>query len=209
MEDNMNITEKVFESKLLTEYIDRQLHNNWSGTKYENYPRLDPKAKGGFGELYVEALMTTLGMKVIPPTNPGHDRIINGVKTEIKFSLAGSNTKKDDGKLIDPDSFTFNHIAMEKDWDQFIFLGLNPDLNNKNVRPYDKKTWPTHRLYVMNKKDFVKHMKKGSTVFKHQQGGNKSNNDDFCVFGRESFYKLIKLPFVKEISLEVNNAPEK
>ena len=99
-----------------------------------------------------------------------------------------------------PDSFTFNHIAMEKDWEQFIFLGINPPSDNENTRSFDKDSWPTHRLYVMDKADFVAHMKTGSTIFKHQQGGNKSDNDDYCVFGRNSFYELINLPFVREIS---------
>ena len=201
----MNITDTIFENKEVSEYMEKQLHNNWSGTKFEDSPRLDPKQKGVFGELYVEALMRTLGRKVIPPEGTGHDRIIDGVKTEIKFSLAGSNRKKD-GKLIDPDSFTFNHIAMEKDWDQFIFLGINPPTDSQNTRSFENKTWPTHRLYVMDKADFVAHMNNGSTIFKHQQGGNKSDNDDYCVFGRNSFYELINLPFVREVSLEVPDA---
>ena len=201
----MSIIDTIFENKQVADYMAQQLHNNWSGTRFEDYPRLDPKQKGVFGELYVEALMRTLGRDVTPPTNPGHDRTIDGIKTEIKFSLAGSNRRKD-GKLIDPDSFTFNHIAMEKDWEQFIFLGINPPSDNENTRSFDKNSWPTHRLYVMDKADFVAHMKTGSTIFKHQQGGNKSDNDDYCVFGRNSFYELINLPFVREISLEVSDA---
>lgn len=204
-----NITEAIFNDQNIIDYIDRQLHNNWSGTPFENYPRLDPKAKGGFGELYVESLMTMLGSVVTPPTNTGHDRIIDGIKTEIKFSLASSKSKKD-GKLIDPDSFTFNHIAVNKDWDQFIFCGINPSDDNKNIRSFDQSSWVNHRVYVMNKKDFKAHMQSGkSKIFRSQQGGNKSNNDDYCVFGRDYFYELIKLPFVKEISLEVKDAAAK
>lgn len=204
----MNIADIIFENKKVAEYMEQQLHNNWSGTRFEDYPRLDPKQKGVFGELYVEILMRKLGHKVTAPTSPGHDRTIDGIKTEIKFSLAGSNRRKD-GKLIDPDSFTFNHIAMEKDWDQFIFLGINPPVDSKTTRSFNKDSWPTHRLYIMDKADFVAHMKSGSQIFKHQQGGNKSDNDDYCVFGRDSFYKLIGLPFVRELSLEVNDAVAK
>ena len=104
----MSIIDTIFENKQVADYMEQQLHNNWSDTRFEDYPRLDPKQKGVFGELYVEALMRTLGHDITPPTNPGHDRTIDGIKTEIKFSLAGSNRRKD-GKLIDPDSFTFNH----------------------------------------------------------------------------------------------------
>ena len=205
----MSIVNKIFENKEVREYMKSHVRNNWTGTHFEDYPKLGAKQKGGFGELYVEHLMRSLGHEVELPKNTGHDRIIDKIKTEIKFSLAGSNTKKDK-KLIDPDSFTFNHIAMEKDWDQFIFLGINPDFDNPNVRPFENKTWPTHRLYMMEKKDFIKYMKSGNNdVFSHQQGGNKSDNDDYCVLGRNAFYKLIKLPFVKEVSLEVQDAAAK
>jgi len=201
----MSITDTIFENQQVSEYMEKQLHNNWAGTPFEDYPRLDPKQKGGFGELYVETLMRILGHTVESPTNPGHDRIIDGIKTEIKFSLAGSNRKKDE-KLIDPDSFTFNHIAMEKDWERFIFLGINPPIDSENTRSFDKSSWPIHRLYIMEKTSFVTHMNSGSKIFKHQQGGNKSKNDDYCVFGRNSFYQLINLPFIREISMEVPNA---
>ena len=109
----MSIVDTIFENKQVADYMAQQLHNNWSGTRFEDYPRLDPKQKGVFGELYVEALMRTLGRDVTPPTNPGHDRTIDGIKTEIKFSLAGSNRRKD-GKLIDPDSFTLYKFKGEK-----------------------------------------------------------------------------------------------
>jgi hypothetical protein len=201
-----NITEAIFNDQNIIDYIDSQLHNNWSGTPFENYPRLDPKAKGGFGELYVESLMTMLGSVVKDPTNPGHDRIIDGLKTEIKFSVANSNTKKGK-KLIDPDSFTFNHVAVNKDWDQFIFCGINPDNDNENVRSTAEcVSWPSHRVYVMNKKDFKEYMSScESTIFRCQQGGNGSGNDDYIVAGRINFYKLIKLSFVKELTIEVPN----
>jgi len=198
----MTLTNRIFESMNLNEDIKKQLHNNWDGTPFEDYPRLDPKQKGGLGEKYVEGLMVALGRTVIDPTNPGHDRIIDLKKTEIKFSLANSMTKTD-GKLIDPDLFTFNHIAAEKDWEEFIFLGINPELDNPNIRAYAETWWPTHRLYTMCKEDFVSYLHSGrNAVFKKQQGGKKAHNDDYIVSGRGTFYKLISLPFVKEISLE-------
>ena len=123
----MCVHERIFENKNLKEYIKRSLHNNWRGTYFEDYPRMDPKQKGHFGEEYVEGFMELeLGAEVVAPTNPGHDRIIDGYKTEIKFSLANSVRTKTGDKLIQPDTFTFNHIAAEKDWERFIFFGINP-----------------------------------------------------------------------------------
>jgi len=198
----MTLTNQIFESMDLDKHIEKQLHNNWEGTRFEDYPRMDPKGKGSFGEAYVEGLMKLRGSTVEPPTNPGHDRIIDIKKTEIKFSLASSNSKKD-GKLIDPDSFTFNHIAAEKDWEWFIFLGINPELDNPNIRaPKDMDEWPTHRMYVMNKEDFVSYLASGQNkVFKEQQGGKKATNDDYMVAGKSGFRKLAALPFVTTVTI--------
>ena len=199
----MSIIKKVFESMRLKDLVDKYLHNNWANTPFKDYPRMDPKGKGAFGEDYVEGLMTFCGRTVSPPANTGHDRIIDIKKTEIKFSLANSNSKKKDGKLIDPDSFTFNHIAAEKDWEEFIFLGINPELDNPNIRtPKKMTTWPIHRAYKMNKADFLQYLYGGeNNVFKKQQGGKKSDNDDYMVTGRSGFYKLINLSFIEEIDL--------
>ena len=199
----MKITDQVFESMKLYEMVEKCLHNNWEGTPFRDYPRMDAKGKGAFGEDYVEGLMMLLGRSVMPPVNAGHDRIIDIKKTEIKFSVANSNNKNKKGKLIDPDCFTFNHIAADKDCEEFIFLGINPHLDNPNIRPpKNMTTWPTHRAYTMSKEDFVSYLRSGNNkVFKKQQGGKKSANDDYMVTGRAGFYKLIALPFVKEINL--------
>ena len=148
--------------------------------------------------------MILRGSTVESPTNPGHDRIVDVKKTEIKFSLASSNNNhKKDGKLIDPDSFTFNHIAAEKDWDWFIFLGINPDLDNPNIRPpKDMNEWPAHRMCVMSKVDFLSYLRSGkNVVFKKQQGGKKATNDDYMVTGKNGFRKLAALPFVTVVTV--------
>jgi hypothetical protein len=197
------ITKQIFESMDLDTLIEGLLHQNWEGTEFEKYPKLSTKGKGVFGEAYVEGLMKSRGATVKPPTNPGHDRIIDLKKTEIKFSLASSNNSKKEGKLIDPDSFTFNHIAAEKDWEWFIFLGINPELDNPNIRaPKDMDEWPTHRMCVMNKEDFVSYLDSGqNTVFKKQQGGQNATNDDYMVTGKSGLRRLAALPFVTTVTI--------
>ena len=37
--------------------------------------------------------MTSLGHKVEPAINSGHDRVIDGIKPEIKFSLSITDSK--------------------------------------------------------------------------------------------------------------------
>jgi hypothetical protein len=141
------------------------------------------------------------------PTNTGHDRIFGGIKTEIKFSLATSPTwkKKDhpDRKLIVPDHFTFNHIACGKDWERFVFCGVNPsdthDPTKIRIKP-THRSYPDLRLYFMEKKDFLNYMHRENTdLFKRQQGGAKGGNDDWMLMGMNKFYRLIDLPFVREV----------
>jgi len=126
--------------------------------------------------------MGQMGYEVSPPTDPGHDRIIDGYKTEIKFSLAVSK-----GNQIIDDKFIINHVAVGKDWERLIFCGINPqDSRSRRVQ-----------MYYFNKEDFADYISTGDrTIFKHQQSGSKVGNDDYIC---SSFDRFIDLPFVKEI----------
>ncbi len=202
----------LFEDGELTKFLDENQHNNWEGTKFEQYPFLSTKNKGCFGEALLEKYMhLVLGYEVKNPTNTGHDRIMSGWKTEIKFSLANSpmvNRKSSvhfGRKLIKPDEFTFNHIATKKDWDRLIFFGVNPLPSNQNMLWECKEHLPPPpqlRGFYMTRDDFAHYMDNENMitkVFAHQQGGDKSDNDDYMVAGYRKFQKLINLPFVKPI----------
>lgn len=145
------------------ELFNCETNNPWVGTPLERYYSLDPKNKGSQGEKIASAILTYLGYNVQPPINTGHDRLINGVKTEIKFSAASKRNFNW--------QFTFNHIGFEKDWDNIIFVGINGDLNIHIVK-YTKDNLPKELL-------------------NHQQGGSKSNNDDFMSTGKNSTQLLI------------------
>ena len=161
-----------------------KVNNNWSDDPlFFNYHKLGNKQKGVVGEHYVQTLMEVKKSTVSPPDNVGHDRIIDGHKTEIKFSLAVSK-----GSQIIANHFIINHVAVGKDWDRLIFCGINP-LDSGASRA---------SVYYFTKKDFASYMKSGGNlVFKHQQSGKKGGNDDFIC---TNFKKFVSLPFVKEIS---------
>ena len=131
--------------------------NPWKDTDYEAYYSLGNKTKGTVGEKILEnVLKDNFNLNVTNRTNDGHDRIVNNIKTEFKFSLATERNFKH--------QYMFNHIALEKDWDRIIFCGVNGDLEIDLV-------WFT--------KDEIKELLEDSNYFAHQQGGNKSQNDDY------------------------------
>ena len=195
----MQMINQLFEDGHLNAILRDNLHNNWKGTLFESYVNLSTKNKGVFGEALVEQFMKKhLGCTVSSPTNVGHDRIFGGYKTEIKFSLANSPMDKKLGqKLINPDEFTFNHIAQNKDWDRLIFFGINPEPSQDRVNWKPGRKPPQFRAFFMNKVDFKKHMP--SSVFSRQQGGIAGGNDDYMVGGYNKFRSLIKLPFVRPV----------
>ena len=163
-----------------------KLNDLWkSDPLFNNYHALSTKGKGKCGEIFVSEYMRQMGSKIDKPTNPGHDRNVDGHKTEIKFSLANANPKKT--KII-RDKFMINHVAIGKDWQRFIFCGINPEDGNEHERI---------RIHWMHKKDFVDYMNgSGEKIFKHQQSGKKGENDDYIC---TNYNALTSLPFVMDI----------
>lgn len=132
--------------------------NPWKDTPLEDYYCVSPKQKGVQGEKIAETILKELGYDVKPATSSGNDRLVNGIKTEIKFSAASE--KNSDWK------FTFNHIGFKKDWDDIIFVGVNGDLR-VHITRYNKESFPKEYL-------------------SHQQGGKSGDNDDFMSTGTKS-----------------------
>ena len=132
--------------------------NPLQGTPFEHFYNVPPKKKGVAGEEIVKQMLSRDGHKVEKRTNTGHDAIVDGIKTEIKFSLA--TERNYDGK------FTFNHIGINKDWEQIIFVGVNGD-GNMRVALFQKENLP---LYL----------------FTRQSGGNHLSNDDWMITKEQS-----------------------
>ena len=163
----------------ITNIINSHLKENpWNNTALERYTYLDPKNKGSVGEEIIKTYVqeNCPQAKITKRLSPGHDAIINGYRTEMKFSVA---TKRNMNY-----QFTFNHIGIEKDWDRIIFMGINGDLNEKVV-------WFT--------KEDILEILKTSTCLAHQQGGNSSKNDDYISANKNSQI-LMNHPLAKSIN---------
>lgn len=177
----MDIIEIASRTKHL-DHIKKNKGDLWVGTPFEGYRHMDPKDKGSYGENIVSDILVDLGFTVKDRMNSGHDRIINDIKTEIKFSLANSNMNKG---IIKVDYFVINHVALGKDWDRLLFLGINPS-PNKN------------RFFWISKDD-MKQVFKKETYFGYQQGGEGTKNDDFMCSGTK-LKTLMNSDYVKDIS---------
>jgi len=165
-------------SKLKT-FIKDCLHDPWEGTEYQGYVYLTPKQKGKYGELFVENLMTEMLCDVQPAetTTAGYDRYIDGIKTEIKFSLA----IRKDNEIVD-NKFIINHVSVKKDWERLIFCGVNRD----NIVA----------IYC-TKEAFNQELSRSDSVFTHQQGGKNIANDDYICTDVTTF---ITRPYVNKIT---------
>lgn len=170
----MQFTEEL--NKMGLSYIKtKKTSNKWEGTPLETYEKLGPKAKGKYGEGVIKAIFESYGFQVEPHKNENdpYDLIVEGIRSEAKFSAATDRNYLN--------QYTYNHIAMEKDWGRLILCGVNGDLEYKVV-------WFT--------KDEVAEIMECESFLKHQQGGKYSKNDDFmCTSSRTT--KLMNHPYAK------------
>ena len=163
--------------EFINENISIKLVDKYKGTPFEGYSFLTNGNKGTFGESFTSKYLTLLGHNVSSRTNTGHDRTVNGIKTEIKFSLA------DYDKSF---NCVLNHISKDKDWDRLIYTIINSNESDFKMIWFTKKSF----IEMINTTD----------IFSHQQGGKSVNNDDYMVSGQRKILELINHPLVKDIS---------
>jgi len=186
----INLTsQQMFElanSQEIQDFIQENLYDPWVGTPFEGYRYMGNKQKGELGERYVSLIFKACGhdVNMAKTSTAGHDRIIDGIRTEIKFSLAHTDTKK---KVIKEDCFTMNHVAVGKDWHRLIFLAVNDDPNKV-------------RAMYMTKESFVECLNTGQ-YFSYQQGGGKAKNknDDYMIASKK-IIDLMNSGYMKELT---------
>lgn len=162
----------MLKDDVLEGIVNSEQFNPWVGTPFANYKQLNNIQKGNVGEKIVETIMTDLGHKVELHNSrtDGYDIIVNGVKVEVKFSLAQTDNTN---KRVKHNTFIVNHVSSGKEWERLIFLGINLD--------------KTYFLKYFTKEEFNNNLK--NEYFNNQQGGNTSGNDDYMCSGN----KLIKM----------------
>lgn len=173
----------------LRQINENAVFNPWEDTLFENYVYATLGAKGEFGEQYVSDVMESNGCVVESRSNTGHDRTIDGHKVEIKFGLSQRDNKK--RKLL-RGWYTFNHIALQKDWDRIILAGIySPDEVEKSTFIWLTKDDIREALEEQEKTDH-------RTYFSRQQSGNKGNNDDY-ITGHGRFNRLLASKYCRSM----------
>jgi len=160
--------------------------DRWEDNKFKGLVNMNIRQKGKFGELYGRDRMISLNHSVTKRTSSGHDYIIDGHKTEIKFGLC---TKLDNSCIM-------NHISLKKDWDRILFIVFN-------------KTEENNRFLWFTKEDFLKLERNDNNLFKRlfspQQGGKNIKNDDYMC---TNIPLLLYQSFVHELSdWEIHHSP--
>lgn len=174
--------DSIFADDSLLQYIDDNLVDPWKDTPFARYVFMSPKQKGAWGEAFVSKWMTLAGhdVKKAKTSTAGHDRVIDDILTEIKFSIATRNKKGG----VTKDKFMINHVSVGKDWERLIFCGINPKEEDL-------------RIVFITKEDFEAHLKSDKCYFNVQQGGKKVGNDDYICTNTAA---LLECDFVKDIA---------
>lgn len=169
----------------LLEYIQNNISDFWLTTPFAGYRHMDNKQKGQYGEKYTELLLKSLNHDVQRPLKEGggHDLMVNGIRTEVKFSLA--HTDKNKGRIRES-QFTMNHVSAGKDWERLIFVGINFQTPSV-VKFMEKKSF----LDLIGTEEF-------SLYFSRQQGGADGSNDDY-ISSAIKLRRLLASPHMKDI----------
>lgn len=130
----------------------------WTLGPFLHLKTLAPKGKGKRFEQIAEEVLKSRGHTVAKATNTQHDRIVDGLKFEIKGSTI---TKGSD------DMFSFLQIRPAQDYDVLLFESFWFD--------------GTVKYHRIPKEDLLKLVSSG--VFSAQHGGKKGNSGTFSWNG--------------------------
>lgn len=162
--------------------------NPWLQTVFAPYVKAMTRSKGKYGEVFAHKILADHGLFVENTSDTGNDRRISGYLSEVKFSLAQFDKKKNH---IVENRWMLNHISGSKSWERLVFIGINPDTNKSFIGWMSKQDFYT-ALGTVDKNN-------RSIYFSHQQGGQAGNNDDYMSAGKK-LARLISDGVLKDIS---------
>jgi len=103
-------------AELVAEYA-ASADESYENPLFRQVKQFKPRRTGKLGEDYVKRFFARLGATVSPPTNNGHDLIIDGVRVEVKTSTMWQGTE----------AFRFSQLRPHADLEAFALLAVAPD----------------------------------------------------------------------------------
>ena len=161
-----NMIELIDPELLVKEKMDERYVNS----PFKHLKPMHAKQKGSRFEKIVSNVLTQLGHTIQKAENSDHDRIINGVKVEIKGATL---VKK-------KDYFSFLQIRPDQDYHLMMFAMFYP---NDFV------------LMEMEKEQVIKNVELG--IFKKQHEGKSGSSKTYLYFGNKETLLNIGATFVK------------
>jgi len=160
----------------LISYVDRNLlveeieDLRYANSPFRNLKKMHAKQKGKRYEEITEQVLLKLGRDVRKPTSTEHDRIVDGLKIEIKGSTLNKNT------------------------DHFSFLQIRPNQNYDAI--YFSMFYPESLVIMSMTKQVVKDNIK-LKIFKKQHGGVAANSGTYMYYGNCESLENIGAIYIK------------
>src|SRR5210317_2202190 len=110
----MSLTADIIDPVLLEEEPEDIRYIN---SPFRHLKKLPPKQKGMRYEQITEDVLKKLGYRVDKATTTDYDRLVDGLRVEMKGSCLGKNT----------DNFSFLQIRPDQKYDSVMFTMLYPD----------------------------------------------------------------------------------
>jgi hypothetical protein len=104
-----------FATSLETEYVSEKEKRTWEGSPFYWIKGRPSRQIGAIGERLVEGWAQSRGFEVKRPTSSDHDRLIDGLKVEIKFSTLWT----------DNEIYKFQQLR-DQDYEYCFLLGVSP-----------------------------------------------------------------------------------
>lgn len=161
----------------LLEHIDTELlaeepeDPRYADSPFRHLKKMHAKQKGKRYEKITECVLKKIGYKVSKPTSTDHDRIVDGIKVEIK----GSTLVKD------KNFFSFLQIRPDQDYDVMYFSMFYPD-----------------RLVIMAMNKVKINENISHRIFKEQHGGEGADSGTYCYYGNAESLEKIGAYYIDE-----------
>jgi hypothetical protein len=167
----MTISADEFKNYAVVQDIFKEnIDDYYSGSVFQPLKQLSSKKKGKYFESIFEEYCVGKGKKVDKPLNSDHDRIVDGLKVEVKGSFIWSGST----------NFRWQQIRPAQDYDIMVFIAVY----HSSIEFYSAtKDTVTKYVQVQNEKGEWIH---------NQHGGKRVNSGTFFLDGVPEDYTWMK-----------------